>query len=103
GLIVTCLRDACRVNLGVARIGEVRALLVRLPVGRDRATHGVGGEVEDVDVTAGAEADGIGSVGLQLAGDQVAAGYAAGNAVDHDQIEHLAAVVHLDRAELYLA
>ena len=103
GLVVAGLRDAGRVDLGVAGIGEQGAFLVGLPVGRYRTAHGVGGKVEHIDIAAGAETDRVGCVALHLAGHQVAHGDAAGHAVHHDQVEHLAAVVHLDRAGLDLA
>src|SRR6185369_2713136 len=103
GLVVACLRDAGRVNLGVAGVGKESAFFVGFPVGRNRAPHGVGGEIENVDVPACAKADGVGSITLHLAGYQVAHRDAARHAVDDNQIEHFAAVIHLDRAGLDLA
>src|SRR6185369_17178894 len=97
------LRDAGRVNLGVAGVGKESAFFVGFPVGRNRAPHGVGGEIENVDVPACAKADGVGSITLHLAGYQVAHRDAARHAVDDNQIEHFAAVIHLDRAGLDLA
>ena len=55
-------RDAGRVNLRVAGIGEERAALVGAPDGGDVAALGVGGEIEDVAVAAGGQHDGVGRV-----------------------------------------
>ena len=95
--------NAGGVNLGEAGIGEQRAALVRAPDGGGVAALGVGGEVVDVAVAAGAEHDGVGEVALDLAGDQVAGDDAARAAVDHDQVEHLGAREHLHLAEADLA
>ena len=94
GLVLTGHRDAGRVDLGVAGVGEVGALAVRPPGGGDVAAHGVGGQEEHVAVAAGGEHHGVGEVGLDLAGDHVADDHAAGLAVDHDQLEHLVPGVH---------
>ncbi len=89
-------------DLGVAGVGEVGAFFGGLPGRGDAAAHGVGGEVEDVDVAAGGQDHGVAPVGLDLAGDQVAAGDPLGDAVDHHQVEHLAAGEELDAAGLDL-
>jgi len=91
------------VDLRVARVGEGRALLVRPPDGRRIAALGVGGEIKDVTVAAGAEQHGVCGVRLDLAGHHVARHDSAGAAVHHDQLQHLVAVEHLDLAEADLA
>ena len=95
----TRFRDAGRVDLRVAGVGEERALAVRPPARRDVAALGVGGEEEDVAVAAGGEHHGVRELACDLTGDQVACHDAAGLAVDHDQFEHLVPRVHLDGAE----
>ena len=102
-LVVAADGDAGGVDLGVAGVGEQRALAVRPPGGGDVAALGVGREVEDVAVAAGGEHDGVGQVAAGLAGHQVAGDDAAGAAVDDDQLEHLVPVVHRDGAGLDLA
>ena len=97
-LVRAGLRDAGRVDLGVAGVREQRALAVRPPGRRDVAALGVGRQEEDVAVAAGGEHHGVGQVGGDLAGDQVAHDDAAGPAVDDDQVEHLVPGVHLDVA-----
>ena len=95
--------DAGRVDLRVAGIGERRALLVGAPGGGDVAAVGVGREVKDVAVAAGGEHHGVGGVRLDLAGLEVARDDAARAAVDDDEVEHLAARVHLHAARPDLA
>ena len=73
------------------------------PGGRDVAAHRVGREVEDVAVAAGGEDDGVGDVGLDLAGHHVAHDDATGPPVHDDELEHLVPGVHLDRAGRDLA
>src|ERR1035437_3024191 len=103
GLIFARHGDAGRVDLGEARIGEQRALLVSAPDGGGVAALGVRRKIVSVAVTAGAQDDGIGHVGFDLAGDEVAGDDAAGVAVDHHQVEHLVARVHLHLAGADLA
>ena len=102
-LVLAGDRDAGRVDLGEAGVGEGRALLVRAPDRRRVAALGVGREVEDVAVAAGRQAHGVGHVGLDLAGDHVAHDDAARAAVDDHELQHLVARVHLDRAQADLA
>ena len=103
GLVIAGLGDTGGVNLGVAGVGKISPLLVRFPVGGDRAPHGIGGEVENVDVATGAEADRVGGIGFQLAADQVAAGDPLGHAVNDNQVQHFATIVHLHGAGRDLA
>jgi hypothetical protein len=102
-LVLARLRDAGGVDLGVAGVGEEGALLVGLPDGRDAAPHGVGGEVEHVDVPARAQQDRVAHVAADLPRDQVAQRDPLGLAVDHHEVEHLGAGVHLHRARADLA
>ena len=91
-------RDAGRVDLGVAGVGEVRALLVRPPRGGGVAVHGVGRQVEGVGVAAGAQQHGVAAVAGDLAGGQVPGDDAGGHAVLEDHVEHLDLGVELDPA-----
>ena len=92
-------RDAGRVDLRVAGVGEQRALPVRPPGGRGVGVLGVGRQVEDVAVAAGAQQHRVGRVRGDLAGDHVAHDDAAGHAVLDDEVEHLGAGVQRDRAQ----
>ncbi len=76
---------------------------MRPPGGGDAAPHGIGGEVEDVHVTAAGQHHRIAGVTADLAGDQVADRDPFRLAVHHHQIEHLAAGENPDRAGLDLA
>ena len=96
-------RNAGRVNLGVAGVGERRALLVGPPDGRGVAALGVGRQVEDRAIAAGRQDDGVGDVRFDRAGLQVAGDDASRLAVDHDQFLHLVPREHLDRAQAHLA
>ena len=89
-LVIAGDRNAGRVNLGEAGVGEQRAALVRAPRRGDVRVHRVRREVVDGPVTARGENHGVGRIPLHLAGDQVARDDAARPAVDDDQIEHLA-------------
>ena len=97
-LVLAADRNAGRVNLRVAGIGEERALLVGAIGGGDVAAAGVGREIKNVAVAAGGEDDGIGRVPADFAGDQIADDDALGVAVDDDEIEHLGLRKHLDGA-----
>ena len=66
GLVVARHRDAGRVDLREAGVGEGRAALVGAVGGGDVAALGVGREVEDVAVAAGAEHHGVAEPGLDL-------------------------------------
>lgn len=85
-------------DLGEAGVGEVRAAPVGPPDRGGVGVHGVGGQVEDVPVSAARENDGVREVRVDPAGDQVPGDDPAGPAVDDDQVEHLGARVHLDVA-----
>ncbi len=101
-LVVARLRDARRVDLRVAGVGEVGALLVRLPVRRDAAALRVRREVEHVDVAAGAEQHRVADVGADLAGHEVADRDPLGLAVHDHEVEHLGAREQLHRPRLDL-
>src|SRR5699024_1547800 len=98
GLVVTADRDAGRVDLRVAGVGEVRTLAVCAPVRGDVAPHGVGRQVENVAVPTGGQDHGIGEVRLDLTGDHVTGDDATCLAVHDDEFEHLVAGMHLDGA-----
>ena len=100
---VVGLRDARRVDLRVARVGEVGALAVGPPRRGDVARHRVGRQEEGVAVAAGGEHDGVGGVRADLAGQQVAGDDAGAAAVDDDDVDELDAVPQLDVAEADLA
>ena len=85
-------------NLSVARVGHVGAAFVSPEGGHDIAAHGVGGEVEDVAVSAGGKDDGISSVGSDFTSDEVTNNNAFGVPIDNNNIEHLGASVHFDAA-----
>ena len=103
GLVVAVHRDAGGMNLGVARVGKPRALLIS-PVGRgDVAAHAVGGEIKDIGVAAGGQDHGVGRVPFDLPGDQVAHHDAPGLAVHQHQVQHLPAGEHRHLAPGHLA
>jgi hypothetical protein len=90
-------------DLRIARVGKERSTLVGAPDGGHIGALGVGGEIVDVAVAAGAQDDRVGKVRGDGAGDQVAGDDAAGLAVDDDEVEHLRARVHGDGAGMDLA
>ena len=95
-------RDAGRMNLRVARVGEVSAFAMSSPDGRGVAALRTGGEIEHVAVAASREHDGVGGMRTDLAGDEVANDDPDGTAVFDYQVQHLRAGVHRDRAKLDL-
>ena len=108
GLVVAVDGDAGGVDLDIAGVGEGGAAAVADPGGGAVAVHGVGGEVVDVAVAAGAEDDGVGGIALELAGDEVAGDDAAGAGlavlVGHDdEVHHLVPLVEGDGAAGNLA
>ena len=100
--MVTCLRNTGRVNLGVARISEESAFLGSLPGRCNAATHGVGRQVENVNVTAGRKDNSIPPVRLDLTGDQITNRDPFGYAINHNQVEHFAASKQFNCADLDL-
>ena len=90
-------------NLGEGEVGQVCSLAESLYGSRAVAAHSVGREEESTAITTGGENHGVGGVTLKLAGDEVAHDHTARAAVDHNDVEHLAAVVALDGALLDLA
>ena len=99
GLVLPGDRDASRVDLRETRIRKQRAALMRAPDGGGVGALRVRREVIDVPVSAGSQHHRIGNVGFDLAGQQVAGHNAAGLPIDHDQVQHLGAGVHLHVAE----
>ena len=103
GLVVAVDGDAGGVDLDVAGVGEGGAMAMADPGGAAVGVHGVGGEVIDIAVAAGAEDDAVGCVAFELAADEVADDDAAGavHAVfvfDEDEVHHLTAFVETDAA-----
>ena len=92
-LIVATDRDAGRVDLGEAWVGERGAALVGPEGGGDVASLGFGREIEDVANNRPREHDVVCRVRLDRPGDHVA--HHEPRAVrDDDEIEHLVAGVH---------
>jgi hypothetical protein len=90
-------------DLREAGVREVRAALVRAPRRGDVARLRVRREVEDVAVAAGREQHRVAGVTLELAREQVPRDETARDAVDDDEIEHLAAREDLEPAGADLA
>ncbi len=99
GLVLALLRDAGRVNLGVAGIGETGPAAVGPPSGGHITAGGVGGKEEHGAVSAGGQDHGIRSPAFDLTVDEVTGDDAFGDPVDEDDVEHLMAVVHFDLTE----
>jgi hypothetical protein len=89
-------RDAGRVDLRVAGVGEVGALAVRAPGGGDVGRHRVGRQEEDVGVPAGAEHDRMRRVTFDRTRDEVAGDDPHRPAVHDDELEHLGVGHQLD-------
>ena len=90
GLQVAVARNASRVNLCVAGVGEQSAALVSTESSRDVGALSVGRKVVDVTVTTGAKADSVCNVAFEFASDEVTDDDTASLAVDHDEVHHFA-------------
>jgi hypothetical protein len=71
---------------------------VRAPDGGGVRVPRVGGEVEDVPVSAGRQHDRVADERLDLSRDQVARDNPAGAAVDDQEVQHLRVWMHFHRA-----
>src|ERR1700722_14695187 len=90
-------------DLGIARVGKECSTLVSAPDGSHIGALGIGGEIVDVAIAAGAQDDRVGKVGGDGAGDQVTGDDAASLSVDDDEVEHLRARMHSHGAGVDLA
>ena len=95
--------DAGGVDLSVAGVREECAFLVGLPGGGDAGSHRHCGEVEDVYVTSGAQADCVAHVAADLPGDEIPNRDPLRLPVHDHEIEHLGAGEHYNRSRLDLA
>ena len=107
-LEIAVLGDTSRVNLCVAGVSEICAVAVHLHSGRTVGCHGVGREEEGVAVTTRSDDDCVGKKALdttrnQVTSDDTARTLLAVLVLNHDDVEHLVAVVHLDLALTDLA
>ena len=93
-LIVSADRNARRVNLGEARIGERGAPLVGAPDRSSVRALRVGRQVKHVAISTGGEDHGFGCVRFDRAGDEVARDDAPSHSIYHDEIQHLGAREH---------
>ena len=85
-------------DLGEARVRHVGTFLVSSESSHDVASHRIGGEVENVALSAGRENDGSGSVAFDLPGAEVAGHDPLGMTVDQNEVHHFGAGVHFDPA-----
>ena len=97
-LVVALHGDAGGVNLGEAGVSEVGTLLPAGAGGAHVAAHGVGGKEEHAAITTGGEQHGITGIALDFASHHIAHHDTLGVAVDHHQVHHFGAGVHLDVA-----
>ncbi len=81
-----------------AGVGKEGALLVGLPSSRYVGPHGVGAQVENVAVATRSDDYRVGAVALEFSRYQVAGNDSACFAVDHYEVYHFVAGVHLDAA-----
>ena len=94
-LVFACLRNACRMNLRVAGIREIRSAPMRAPDGSAIRGLGVCRQIENIRIAAGAEDDCIAGVSFNGASHEIARNDALRLSVDYDQIEHFVAIEHL--------
>ena len=83
-------------NLREAGVGKVGALLPAGAGSAHVAAHGVGGKEEHAAIATGGEQHGITGIALDFAGHHIAHHDTLGVAIDHHQVHHFGAGVHLD-------
>src|SRR5687767_8398847 len=91
------------VDLGVTWIGENSPFFIGAPASGHVAALGVGGEIENISVSARGQDHGVRGVGGNLASDQIADDNAFGMTINNDDIEHFRARIHLNGAKANLA
>ena len=96
-LVVAVNRYTGGVDLCEAGVAEQRTTLIGLPGSAAVRGHGHGGKEEYVAVATGGQHHGMTEVAFKLAVDEVACDDAARPAIDHHQVHHLPAGVHLYR------
>ena len=97
-LVVALHGDAGGVNLGEAGVSEVGTLLPAGAGSAHVAAHGVGGKEEHAAITTGRQQHGVTGVALDFTSHHIAHHDTLGVAVDHYQVHHFGAGVHLDVA-----
>ena len=85
-------------NLREAGVGKEGALLVSLPGSRYVGSHGVGAQVEHVAIASRGDDYGVGAVALEFSRHEVAGNDSACFALDHYEVHHFVAGVHLNSA-----
>ena len=85
-------------NLREAGVGKVGTLLPAGAGSAHVAAHGVGGKEEHAAIATGGEQHGITGIALDFAGHHIAHHDTLGVAIDHHQVHHFGAGVHLDVA-----
>src|SRR5213079_1527923 len=99
GLVWSAFRNAGGVDLGETGVRERGTTLVGAPDGGDVAALRVGRQVVHVRVAARRKHHRIARVRAHRPGDQVAHDDAAGPALDHHEVEHLGAGMHVHHAD----
>ena len=95
--------DTSRVDLREARICKRRASFIRAPDRGGIAVLGIGRKIEDIAIATCRQDNSIRYLGFDFASQQIARGYSSGAVINHDQIKHVHAWIHLDVARMYLA
>src|SRR5262245_7130602 len=75
-------------------IRKIRSFFTGFPYRRNIASHGIGGKIEYIAVTSGAEQHSMGRMAFNFAGNQVTCNNTSRFPVDHYHIEHFMSVVY---------
>ena len=81
-------------DLGETRIPEKGAATMSPPDCRTVRSFGISGEIEDIGISSRCKNNHVGSVAIDLAGDQIPRHNATRDATDNDYIEQLIPDVH---------
>ena len=108
GLEVTVLRNTSRVNLRVAWVSEVCAVAIHLHRSRTVRSHRIGREEEGISVTTGSYNNCVCKEALNTSSNKVTSDDTTSTrfailVLDHNDIKHLVAVIHLHFAFTDLA
>ncbi len=96
-------RDAGGVNLNKARISKDGTLLIALPGCAGIGPHGHGGQEEYISVASRCQYHCMGAKALKFSGDYIPGNNPTCFSVDHHQVIHFHAGIHLHIALLYLS
>src|ERR1700737_2220975 len=87
-------RNACWMYLSETGITKKCTFLMRLPYSRHITSHGIGGEIKNISITAGAQQYCMSKIALQFTGYQITHDNSPCLAIDIHHIQHFMPRIH---------